>query len=65
MKNVSEVVANIKKDLEKSIIGLDNLKTVTDEIKEQMKKDQATEKKTGKSYLFYLYHVNCSVKLFN
>jgi hypothetical protein len=63
---VSEVVVNIKKDVEKSTSGLDDLKTVTDEIKEQMKKlDQATEKKTRKSYLFYLYHVDCSVKLIN
>ncbi|XP_060559945.1 uncharacterized protein LOC132719986 [Ruditapes philippinarum] len=47
IKNVSEVVVNIKKDVEKSTSGLDDLKTVTDEIKEQMKRlDQATEKKT-------------------
>ncbi|XP_060591437.1 uncharacterized protein R10E11.5-like, partial [Ruditapes philippinarum] len=47
IKNVSEVVVNIKKDVEKSTSRLDDLKTVTDEIKEQMEKlDQATEKKT-------------------
>ncbi|XP_060553464.1 heavy metal-binding protein HIP-like [Ruditapes philippinarum] len=33
MRNVSVVVANIKKDVEKSTSGLDDLKAVTDEVK--------------------------------
>jgi hypothetical protein len=46
--------------------GLSELSKRLAALEKQMKElDQATEKKTRKSNLFYLYHVDCSVKLIN